>query len=493
MSRRVFIGVAFILAITTILLGCCGCSKDSTSKPKADTTPPSLSSATAIDQNHVNALFSESLDETSAETKTNYVIIADGTTDTLLAFNAVLLSDDKTVAVETESQSAVTYNLTAAAVKDRAGNNMAAQTTSFAGSTSSDTNPPVVAGTDPYDGETGVGLSKTVAVQFSEKMDRPSVESSFHMWREGYGDPPVIGAFTWDGGDSKLMFTPLSPLTNYASYGCRVEVGAQDVSGNNLSTQYTWSFVTGNAGGIAGTISYSGPLERTNVKIAAFTQPCFLEAAADAEIGAPGSYNVYPLAPGTYYVGAFMDVDGNDSPSIGEPAGLYDNGGDLVADPISVQAGQQRTGINFSLNHTVQLSTISGTVSKTAEVTSSDTTYVMCFLGDPTSGSPEAILAVAIPSGTGAYTTIPLPMVCYYVICFMDTNHNHELDFSGDTPSEPVGLYGQVDQYGNPSFTPIFLIEDVTDIAMVLFYMTGSPAPRGQAPAFPRAVVQKTR
>jgi len=491
MSRKVLTSITLALAVASISLGIAGCSKDSTSKPKSDTTAPSLSSAGAVDQYHVNALFSESLDEISAETKANYLIIQQGTTDTLRVLNAVLLSDEKTVALETESQSAVTYDLTAAAVKDVAGNAMAAQTVSFTGTTSSDTNPPVVASTDPYDGEIGIGVNKTIAVEFSEKMDKPSVESNFDMWMEVPGDPTIYGTFSWDGTDSKMMFTPSDPLTNYARFSCRVDVGAMDVSGNHLSPDHMWGFVTGNAGGIAGTISYSGPLEHADVNIGVFTQPCFNQSAADAEISEPGSYDVYPLAPGTYYVGAFMDMDGDNGPDVGEPAGLYDTNGDGVADPISVQAGQVRSGINFSLDRTVQLSTISGDVSKRPEVTDSDTTYVLCFLEDPSSGGGEPVLAGIIPSGTGPYTTIPLPMACFYVLCFMDTNHNRELDFSGDMPSEPIGLYGYIDQYGEPIFTPVFLIENVTDIDMMLFYLTGSPAPRGQFPAVPNAAVQK--
>ena len=493
MRRKMFFFSAMAMAVALISLGIAGCSSDSTSKPKTDTTAPSLSSATAVDQHHVNALFSEALDETSAEMEANYVIVQDGTTDTLLVLNVVLLSDAKTVAIETESQSAVSYDLTATAVKDKAGNAMAAQTVSFTGTTSSDTNPPTVASTDPYDGEIGVGMNKTIAVEFSEKMNKPSVESSFDMWMDDWGDPAVTGAFSWDGNDSRMMFTPSAPLTNYRTYFARVGTGAMDVSGNHLASEHTWSFVTGNAGGISGTISYSGPLTHTSVKIGVFTEPCFSQSAADGEAAGPGHYEVYPLAPGTYYIGAFMDVNGNDEPDLGEPVGLYDTNGDNLADPINVEAGQTRTGINFSLDITVQLSTISGTVTKRSEVTDSDTTYVMCFLQDPRDGGGEPILAGMLPSGIGSYTTLPLPMTCYYVMCFMDTNHNHELDFSGDSPSEPVGLYGYVDQYGSVVFTPIFLTEDVDGIDMMLFYMTGLQTPRGQAAAFPRVVVQGSR
>ncbi len=493
MRRTVFFCFTMALAAGLIPIGITGCSDDSTSKPKTDTTAPSLSSATAVDEYHVNALFSEALEEATAETKTNYVILEDGTTDTLRVLNAVLLSDEKTVALETGGQSNVTYDLTATAVRDKAGNAMAGQTVSFAGTTASDTNPPTIANTDPYDGEINVGVNKTVAVEFSEKMDTVSAEDAFDLQMATSGGGSVPGFFSWDGTDSRMMFTPTAPLTNYRTYIARVGTGAMDASGNHLASEYTWSFVTGNGGGISGTISYSGPLDWTNVNIGVFTEPCFSQSAANAETEGPGGYEVFPLAPGTYYVGAFMDVNGNDEPDMGEPVGLYDTNGDDIADPINVQAGQTRGGINFPLNMTVQLSTISGTVSKQSDVTASDTTYVMCFFQDPTEGGGEPILAGMIPSGTGSYTTLSLPMACYYVMCFMDTNHNHELDFEAELPSEPVGLYGYVNQYGDPIFTPIFLTEDATGVDMVLFYMTGMPAPRAQSPAFPNVVIKGSR
>ena len=493
MRRKMIFCCAMVLAIALISVVIAGCSSDGTSKPKTDTTAPSLTSATAVDQYHVNALFNEALEKTSAETTTNYVIIRNASTDTLTVLNAALLSDGKTVTLETEAQADASYGLTATAVKDKAGNAMTAQTVSFTGSTSADTNPPTVTSTDPYDGEIGVGLNKTIAVEFSEKMDKPSVESSFSLRMEGLGDPEVTGSFSWDGADSRMMFTPSASLTDYRTYVGRVGIGAMDASANHLASEYVWSFVTGNAGGISGTISYSGPLTHTSVKIGIFAEPCFTQSVSDGEAPVPGHYEVYPLAPGTYYLGAFMDVNGNDSPDIGEPAGMYDTNGDHLADPINVQAGQMRTGINFSLGITVQLSTISGSVSKQADVTASDTTYVMCFLEDPTQDGGEPILAAILPSGTGSYTTLALPMMCYYVMCFMDTNHNRQMDFSGDLPSEPVGVYGYLDQYGGVVFTPIFLTEDVSDIDMTLFYLTGISAPRGQSPAFPRVTVTVPR
>jgi len=98
-----------------------------------------------------------------------------------------------------------------------------------------------------------------------------------------------------------------------------------------------------------------------------------------------------------------------------------------------------------------------------------------------------------IAEGTGVYTTIPLFFGCYYVICFMDTNHNRELDIDPDTdvPLEPVGLYGFVNEYGEPIFYSIFLLHHVWDIDMTLFYMDASPAPPSLASVLGRVSVRE--
>ena len=275
--------------------------------------------------------------------------------------------------------------------------------------------------------------------------------------------------------------TPASHLENCARYSAGVDSAATDVAGNPLGSPHIWSFVTGSTGAISGTITYTGMPPYTWVMIGVFRDPCLTDQIAFWGMETPDSYTIDPVPPGTCYVGAFMDLNHSERPDFGEPAGIYDPNGDGKPDPITVSVGRTRSGVDFELKYQFQLSTISGTISKSPDVTQSDTTYVAFFTSDPTQGGADPVDIRMLPSGTGTYGSSPLEYGCYYVMCYMDTNHNHELDVVDDVPIEPVGLYGQVVQ-GGAVFTPILLITDTVGINMTLIYFTGSPPP---TPVFP--------
>jgi len=437
--------------------------------------PPLVLSATAIDVRHVNVLFNESLLRSSVENTSHYVILRTGGGGSISVLSAVLLPDGKTVSLETSAQSAASYVITVSDVKDVAGNQMGAQSLGFDGTTELDTTAPVVASTFPENEQRGVDTTTTIVVEFSEKMNRSSVEGNFNLEREFEG-VSLPGAFAWEMNDTRVIFTPEHPLRNDARYDASIGTGAADVAGNPLASPYDWSFVAGNGGAISGTVTYTGMPPYNLVRFDVFSDACFTQRIA-AGVDTLGSYLIDPVPSGTCYVGAFMDQNQSGEPDIGEPAGIYDPNGDNVPDPITVSARRTRTGVNFELKYEFQFSTISGTVSKSPEVTQSDTTYVAFLLSDTTQGSgPVAPLAI-VPAGTGPYVSSGLPFGCYYVICYMDTNHNHELDLNAsEIPIEPVGIYFKIVQ-GEPVLTPILLITDVVEIDMTLIYATVSPSP----------------
>lgn len=465
--------IAFIIGF---LIATSGCGKEETSKPELDETPPLVVSATGIDLHHVEVVFNEKVQETSAENVPNYAITRSGGIEIIEVLSIVLLSDGKTVSLETSSQSSFSYILSVTAVKDLAGNAMGTQTLTFDGNSELDTTAPVVASTHPESDEHGVDTTATVVVEFSEKMNRTSVQSNFYLERASDGGN-LPGSFAWEANDTRFVFTPTSHLYNYARYYAAISTGATDAVGNSLGSPYIWGFVTGNGGAISGTITYTGMPPYDRVMIGVFRNACLTDQVGAGIIETPGSYTIDPVPPGTCYVGAFMDANGSENPDIGEPAGIYDPNGDGIPDSINVSTGRTRAGVDFELEYEFQLSTISGTVSKSPDVTQSDTTYVAFFMSDPTNGGGDPVDVQVLPSGTGAYSSLPLEFGCYYVICYMDVNHNRELDTDGGgTPIEPVGLYGQIVQ-GEPVLTPILLIVDAVGINMTLFYFTGSPAP----------------
>lgn len=99
-----------------------------------------------------------------------------------------------------------------------------------------DTVPPTVVAHSPTG--SGVGVSATIFVSFSEPMNAGTVEVR-----------GVQGNSSWDGND--LTLTPSGPLLLDHSY--TIVVDGQDLAGNNLSS-YSWSFSTADAATLSGQI-----------------------------------------------------------------------------------------------------------------------------------------------------------------------------------------------------------------------------------------------
>jgi hypothetical protein len=481
--KRVTLVAAFA-CLLVLLMTIGGCSEEKGEKPKTDTDPPELVSATAVDVIHVNVTFNEKLDETTAEDPANYTITPEMVTSSVTlpaVVGAVLLEDEKNVLLETGAQIDHGYVLEVSGVEDLAGNAMEAQTTSFTGTTQGDTTAPVLVRTIPAQSASGVDTLATVTMEFSERMNTASVESNFGL--ESANDPghDVVGSFSWEDNDTRGIFTPASPLDYLTIYYAYIGSGAMDAAGNGLEWDHYWQFMTGAGGVVTGTISYS-PLTPQDVSqvyggvfVGLFDEPCFDEPVIETWVESLGSYTVGPAPPGTYYVAAALDEN---EISVGEPVGMYDPDKDEAPNPVVVEAGQTTGGINLSLDYEFKLCTVSGTITKSPDVTESDTTYVLFFPEDPTRGESVDPLGMAVlPDGTGPYTSSPLFFGCYYVICFMDINGNGELDFVGDMPAEPIGLYGEWTSGHEPALERVFVIDDVTDIDMMLEDVTGYAVP----------------
>lgn len=94
---------------------------------------------------------------------------------------------------------------------------------------------------------------------------------------------------------------------------------------------------------ISGTITYTGTATGT-ILVAAFTSwPVPDGPAGWVTIANPGPYAISGLAPGSYYVFAYLDSNGNWNPDPSEPWGIY--GGSQ--NPTAVPAGS--TDIDFTL------------------------------------------------------------------------------------------------------------------------------------------------
>jgi hypothetical protein len=110
-------------------------------------------------------------------------------------------------------------------------------------STEPDRRPPAVHATAPFDGETGVGVSTSVGVSFSDTIALESVTPA-NVTLTPVGGSPV--AVTFSSWLNTLTFTPDEPLLPDTTYVVRVAAdGVRDVSGNPTSAGVFWTFSTG--------------------------------------------------------------------------------------------------------------------------------------------------------------------------------------------------------------------------------------------------------
>lgn len=152
-----------------------------------------------------------------------------------------------------------TYTATVSAkVLDLAGNNLAADTSwSFSTGSGSDVDAPVVLSTSPAHGETGVAISRTINVTFSELMDPTTVSTeNFLVGADGMA---VVGTVAFDANTNSAIFTSIThlttpvishptPVTNLqpnTTYTVTLTTGVKDLAGIPLATNKVWSFTTG--------------------------------------------------------------------------------------------------------------------------------------------------------------------------------------------------------------------------------------------------------
>ncbi|HDP98718.1 MAG TPA: T9SS type A sorting domain-containing protein [bacterium] len=179
-------------------------------------------------------------------------------------------------------------------------------------------------------------------------------------------------------------------------------------------------------GKISGFIDYQG--EKTGPVIIAilaippdFDQPLRLDTLASA-----GSYEISDLADGTYFIGAFLDANGNGFPGMDEPMGIFPA-------PITVVDSAEIYGIDFEIKQLpTGTGTISGNVSYTGVQTGEVHIYALGLTRTPftsthfTWGEADSYILEGLFGGD------------YIVVAYMDVNQNQLPD-----PGEPMGAFNK--------------------------------------------------
>ncbi|MFM9272456.1 Ig-like domain-containing protein [Pseudarthrobacter sp. NKDBFgelt] len=118
------------------------------------------------------------------------------------------------------------------------------------GGSGGDTTAPVVSGTSPAEGATGVAVTADVTATFSEAMDASTVGSGTFTLESGTG--AVTASVTLNGAGNVATLSPDADLAAGTRFTATIEggsAGVKDAAGNALASDKTWTFTTASAGG----------------------------------------------------------------------------------------------------------------------------------------------------------------------------------------------------------------------------------------------------
>jgi Ice-binding-like/Bacterial Ig-like domain len=188
----------------------------------------------------VSATFNEAMDPTTLS-KTTFTL-KQGTTSVDGAVTYAPLTMTVTFAPTAALGPTLVYTATlTTAVEDATGHPLAA-TYTWSFTTAPDSLPPLVIATTPPDLATDVSINERPTATFSKAMDPATLDALTVTVAQGL--TPVLGAVSLDGQTNTVTFAPSAPLGLGLAYTITITTGAEDLGGQPLAADYSWSFTT---------------------------------------------------------------------------------------------------------------------------------------------------------------------------------------------------------------------------------------------------------
>ncbi len=155
---------------------------------------------------------------------------------------------------------------------------------------------PRVISTNPLNGAANIHINRKITATFSEAMNSGSVTAAgtFSLALAGVGGAAVPGTVTYVAGANAAIFTPTLNLLPNTQYTATITTAAQSAAGNNLATNYVFSFTTGATADVTPpTVIATVPLSAAdNVPTNQVITATFSEAMDPATITAAGTFTV---------------------------------------------------------------------------------------------------------------------------------------------------------------------------------------------------------
>ncbi len=215
------------------------------------------------------------------------------------------------------------YQLSVLEAQDKAGNLLDTASNNmclFEGSEVFDTLAPQITRISPQDGETDVPLDTKTKLTFDEPPDRKSVEAAFSL---NDSDQIQVSGKSWWSSSNEFVFAPDSLLCGNMKYQIRL-LGAlvSDLLGNRSTTDsaFTSRFVTSdpaNLGAVSGSVEMVGKEEPKSIVLTLWSleKP---KLSYQIMLARPESFLFERVLPGKYFLGGYIDSDGNGDLSLGQ-------------------------------------------------------------------------------------------------------------------------------------------------------------------------------
>lgn len=100
---------------------------------------------------------------------------------------------------------------------------------------------PTITATNPAADATGVPVTATIAITFSQAMNEASVQTAFSS------APAIACGFGWNAASTVMTCTPAAELAPSTAYEVTVAASAASAAGRPLGTAFSLEFTTGAA------------------------------------------------------------------------------------------------------------------------------------------------------------------------------------------------------------------------------------------------------
>lgn len=226
--------------------------------PMVESTDPADGEADVTINRAVTAIFSEVMDQLTI-TSTNFILAHtdNGTLVTgSITYSGISATFNPSEFLDPNEQYTATITT---GVQDLAGLNMEDNYSwSFTTSANTDLVGPEVETMVPADGATGISVSTKVTAEFSEAMLASSVNTgSFTLQKTG-DDNLIDTTVTYNPSTKVATLTPSAKLATKTNYTATVTTEVEDLAGNRMENERSWSFTTVSGGGTSGSSGGGG-------------------------------------------------------------------------------------------------------------------------------------------------------------------------------------------------------------------------------------------